>query len=516
MKYMKRLRAFLLNGLILTITSLLMSSISVWFNVYLGNKIGNEMMGVFQLIMSVYGFSITLATGGINLATTRLVAEEMGRSAHPNLKKILRKCLLYSISFGTVTAVLLYQLAPAIGLQMLQNDQTVLPLKTLAISLPCIAMSSVLSGYFTAVRRVVKNASIRIAEQFVKIFLTIVGLTVLSPGGLEQTCLCMVWAGVISEIFSFLFSFIMYQMDARRYKKCDRASQGITRRMFGIALPVAMSANLRSGILTVKNLLVPIQLRKFGVSESEAYAAFGAIHGIVLPVILFPSAFLFSFCDLIVPELAECFAVADNLKDNIRINYMVTRMSQMTLLFSMGVAGIMFCFSTQVGELISSSDEIGLYADYIRLFALIIPIMYFDHAVDAMLKGLDEQRSSMRYNIIDSTGTLILVWFLLPVSGIQGYVFVLYMSEIINFALSLHRLIKVTSFRVNLADTILKPALCIGLAVALPALGIQLMPSLDAPVFLIASSAFLYLILLCVTGCLTPEDIKWLKSIFAK
>lgn len=135
---MKRLRAFLLNGLILTITSLLMSSISVWFNVYLGNKIGNEMMGVFQLIMSVYGFSITLATGGINLATTRLVAEEMGRSAHPNLKKILRKCLLYSISFGTVTAVLLYQLAPAIGLQMLQNDQTVLPLKTLAISLPVL------------------------------------------------------------------------------------------------------------------------------------------------------------------------------------------------------------------------------------------------------------------------------------------------------------------------------------------------------------------------------------------
>ncbi len=42
---MKRVRVFLLNGIVLTITSFLMSGIGVWFSLYLTNKIGAEMMG---------------------------------------------------------------------------------------------------------------------------------------------------------------------------------------------------------------------------------------------------------------------------------------------------------------------------------------------------------------------------------------------------------------------------------------------------------------------------------------
>ena len=78
---MKRVRVFLLNGIVLTITSFLMSGIGVWFSLYLTNKIGAEMMGVYQLIMSVYSFGVTLATSGINLAATRQIAEALGKNS---------------------------------------------------------------------------------------------------------------------------------------------------------------------------------------------------------------------------------------------------------------------------------------------------------------------------------------------------------------------------------------------------------------------------------------------------
>ena len=74
---MKKLRAFLVSALVLTATSLLVNSIGVWFSLYIAGKIGSEAMGVFQLVMSVYGFAVTLAASGINLAATRLVAEEL-------------------------------------------------------------------------------------------------------------------------------------------------------------------------------------------------------------------------------------------------------------------------------------------------------------------------------------------------------------------------------------------------------------------------------------------------------
>ena len=84
---MKKIQKFLLNGLIMTATSLAMNLIGVWFSVYISNKIGTEAMGLFQLIMSVYSFSVTIATSGIHLAATRLVAEELGHNRPQGSKR---------------------------------------------------------------------------------------------------------------------------------------------------------------------------------------------------------------------------------------------------------------------------------------------------------------------------------------------------------------------------------------------------------------------------------------------
>ena len=40
---------------------------------YISNKVGSETLGIFNIIMSIYLFFITLATSGIKIATTRFV-----------------------------------------------------------------------------------------------------------------------------------------------------------------------------------------------------------------------------------------------------------------------------------------------------------------------------------------------------------------------------------------------------------------------------------------------------------
>lgn len=73
---MRKIKVFLLNGILLTITSLVMRAITMFFNVYISNKIGTEAVGVYGLIMSIYLFAITIANSGIHLATTRIVSEQ--------------------------------------------------------------------------------------------------------------------------------------------------------------------------------------------------------------------------------------------------------------------------------------------------------------------------------------------------------------------------------------------------------------------------------------------------------
>ena len=76
MIFIRRIKVFLFNGILLTITALAMKAIGMFFGVYISNKIGTEAVGIYQLIMSVYMFAITIANSGIHLATTRIVSEQ--------------------------------------------------------------------------------------------------------------------------------------------------------------------------------------------------------------------------------------------------------------------------------------------------------------------------------------------------------------------------------------------------------------------------------------------------------
>ena len=127
---MTRLRRFFVNGIIMTATSLVMSSIGVWFSVYISNRIGSEAMGTYQLIMSVYSFATTLATSGISFATTRLVSEEMGSSHLGGVIKSVKKCVAYALVFSLVAGVVLFFLAKPIGEKVLSNADTVIPTRS--------------------------------------------------------------------------------------------------------------------------------------------------------------------------------------------------------------------------------------------------------------------------------------------------------------------------------------------------------------------------------------------------
>ena len=398
-----------------------MRLIAVAFNAYVSGKLGAEGMGLYSLVVSVYGFAVTLATSGISLAVMRLVSEEMGKGKPEGAILAMKKCVGYALIFGFLSFLLLFFGADAIAKRILQDSRTYLSLRVLSVALPFIALSNVFSGYFNAVRRVIKSASASIAEQFLKIMLTVGFLRMLLPKGIEYATLALVLGTAISEAVSFFYLFLFYIFDKRKYLKTKSASKetNMKKRMLHISLPIALSSYLRSGLVTVQHILIPIGLRKHGADYSTSLASYGVIHGMVFPLILFPSAVCMTFAGLIVPELSELAARYQTIKAHRHICYIVKRALSFALLFGIGTAGIFICFAEPLGILIYQSREA---ARYIRLFAALVPVMYLDTTVDGMLKGLGQQVHSMFYNIVDASLSVFLVWTLMPKIGIYGYV----------------------------------------------------------------------------------------------
>ena len=108
---MGKLKLYFFNTLILLVSSIILQIINIFFNVYISNTIGEEAVGIFALVMSVHAFGITLASAGINIATTRVVSEELASNNELGSKKIASRCIAFSLLFGIIASLIFFILA---------------------------------------------------------------------------------------------------------------------------------------------------------------------------------------------------------------------------------------------------------------------------------------------------------------------------------------------------------------------------------------------------------------------
>lgn len=505
---MSRLKRYLASGALMTAVTLALRGLSVIFNAYISKKIGAEALGLYTLLGSVYSFALTFALSGINLTTTRLVSDALGEDSKANARAAMKKCICYSLFFGISASVALLLLAEPLGIHALGDVRTVKPLRLCAATLPLISLTSCMGGYFTAVRRVYKNAATQIIEQLARLAFCTVLLDAFFGKDIESSCVALVLGGALSEMLSFSISLLLYILDRSIKGKSSAArttEKRIGKKMLSIALPLALSTYFRSALLSIEHIMIPWGLERSGADRASSLAAYGTLQAMVMPLVLLPSALIQSFSGLLIPELAELKI----RKNKTEIRYIASRVCHLALIFACGTSGIMIFFADDLGREIYSSTEAGRY---IRLIAHIIPIMYLDTTVDSMLKGLGEQLYTMNVNIVDTLSSLVMVLILIPKMGIYGYIVLIMVSEIFNASLSIYKLVRVTDIKLRPLKWLLLPTLSVtaasGVGSALgAAIGIGLVPS-------IAISVALYLLLVRALGAIDREEYVWIRSFF--
>lgn len=445
---------FLVNGILLTITAFVIRTISMFFNIYISNKIGSEAVGIYQLIMSVYMFGITIANSGINLTTTRIVSEQEAVGFKNGIKDGIRKCLIYSIIMGLAACFLLFIFSPFITFNWLHDKISPIPLKILAISLPFISISSYMNGYFCALRKIKKTIASQILEELSKIFLISFFINFFMPDGLEYACISLVLGTTISEFLSFILLCFLFNKDKNKLPSYKNKNNNYTKQILRIAIPISFTSYIRSGLSCLKQVLIPNSLKKSGLSIEHSLSEYGIINGMAMPLIMFPCFIISSFSSLLIPE----FSYMNVKKEDNKMNFVLDKILKFCFIFSFLIMGFFWCFSNELSNFIYPDINVSVY---IKILSPLIILMYIDNIVDNILKGLDKQVSVMGINILDLISSITLIYFLLPIKGINGYIIVLFVSEILNGILSLILLIKQTNLKINFSDWIIKPFISI-------------------------------------------------------
>ena len=490
---MVRRHTIFYSALMLTGVNLLLRFAGTTFQVYLSGRIGAAGIGLLQLTMSVGSLAMVAGMGGIRTATMYLTAEQLGRGKRQNVTWVLSGCFLYSILFSGTVAAALYHFAPWVAQHWVGDLQTIPSLRLFAAFLPVVCLCGVMTGYFTAAQRIGMLAAVEVAEQALSMAMTMALLILWAGHDAGRACMSVVLGSAIGSILTLLC--LVFLRLAERPVSGPRIP--VRQSLLDTALPLALADNLRTGITTVENLMVPKRLA-LCTAVSEPLAAFGMVSGMVFPIIMFPAAILFGLNELLIPELARCRAGEQNM----RIHYLVRRSLRFALVYGLLFGGLLYLLAEPLCLRLYGSIEA---AKSLALYGLLVPMLYCDAVTDAMTKGLGQQKICVRYNIITNIMDVSFLYILLPKYGMNGYFVSFFITHLVNFLLSLGRLLKITGQHI--------PFHIPALAVSSCMISIYAATFLSHPL----PRAFAYLALLGCTlflcGVAKKEDVRWLNGL---
>lgn len=354
----------------------------------------------------------------------------------------MKKCIGITLITSISTSIFLWINSELITNTFLHQkiDSSIIKLVSLAI--PLISMSSAISGYFAGVRRIYKNATGQFIEHTFKVIISAYLINHYLPNGIDYACFSLILGDLLSEIVSFIYIYIIYILDKKKYlsfyynENLPTNSKNETSSILRISIPVAITSYIRSGLTTFKQLIIPSSLEKSGSSCNIALANYGIINGLAMPVITFPDILVKSFASLLVPEFARYHANNDYKKAK-----SMTKILMLLLFITSGIISfLLFIFSDKISLILYKNTSSSIF---IKMLAPLATFIYIDTVVDSILRGLDVQVGVMLINILDLLISVGFIYFVVPILGLKGYIISIYLSEVLNFSVSIYCLINV-------------------------------------------------------------------------
>ncbi len=452
-----RSRTFVGGAIILMAAGFVVRILGFVYRIYLSNLIGAEGMGLFQLIFPVYSLIILTLTSGISIGVSKMTAGELALGHRINIRRITKCAMLIVICGGLAVSAAMYFNLDLITKWMIKDQRTYSSLLLLIPCIPVIAASSALKGYFYGTQRVVPTAVSQIVEQIVKMALVVILAGRFVNEGLEYACAVATAGMAFGEIANLIILAVVYLWRRKREIKGISKTGFIRKRRIIIdlvktAVPVSANRFVISIMSVVEYLLIPWMLVAGGLDYTSSMETYGKLSGMALPLISFPSMVTSSLATTLVPAISE----AVYLKNFKSVNYRISKSVQITFIMGFIFTAVFMIYPEEIGSIVYRHEKIG---DMLYLLSFSCVFVYLQQTLTGVLNGLGRQGELLRNTMVGSVIRIGFVYFLIPVYGIQSYVWGLITSFAITAVINMITINKITGMVPDLKNWILKPGI---------------------------------------------------------
>lgn len=440
--------------LILFAAGLISRLLGFAYRVVLARTLGAEGMGLLAMVQPVIFFAITLASAGLPVAISKIVAERAARDP-ARIRQVLRVSVRLVTVTSLVGTILLLLAARLVATRLLTDPRSFYPLLALTPLLAIVSLSVVLRGYFQGLQRMEPPALAQVLEQVVRMFVVLYLVRAFLPFGTAAGAAGAALGTVLGELtgLAVLALFFVADFTTSRSSWAARAGPDDTvRAILHIALPVTLTRIIGSVTEILDAVIIPRRLEVAGFSRSAATAFFGNLYGMAMPLLYFPTVFTFALAQSLVPAVSEAQARGDR-------RLLLRRASQaiqLAALVSYPTSVVFLLLGHRLGLLFYGDPSVG---DLIVPLSVSAPLLYLEVTVSAILRGLGHATEATINGLIGSLLRLALVWGLtgLPHFGVRAVIIGISLDLALSFYLNLRSLVRVTALPVDLGNWLFRP-----------------------------------------------------------
>lgn len=405
---------FIKSTIILIIGGAITKILAMVIKIFLTRSIGDEGIGLYMLVLPTFNLFITLCTLSLSTSISKLISERR------NSKKVVLSLVPITLIYNFILMFLLILLAPYISNNLLKNVLTYYPIMAIAFTLPFIAISSILKGYFYGKENMIPFVVSNILEQIVRLVFIIFVIPKLMNYGLKVAVTFVVLINILSEFISIV-SLILFIPNKKINVFDFKFDKIIFKDVLNISLPSTGSRLIGSISYFLEPIILTFILLYVGYNNDYITMEYGVITGYVQPLILLPSFFTMAISTSLLPVISSSYS---------RGNYVYAKKKLKQALIISLIIGLFFTiiFMIMPDVLLKFIYNTNLGVNYIRIICPFFLLHYIQGPLTAYLQAINKADIAMNGTLVGAIIKNVLLLILPIFMGIWGFI----VSSIVN------------------------------------------------------------------------------------
>lgn len=304
---------YMFGAAILTVGVVIMKILGFIYKVPIGNILGDDGYSMFLATYNVYNVFLTLATAGLPIALSRMIAEARSQSRPAQVRRTFSVAWWTLFAVGLVCSLIMLLFPRQIAGGILHNPDAALSIRVMSPSVLLVCLVSAYRGYCQGHDNMIPTTVGQVLEVLVKVVVGLVLAGVLVHAGYGKSAGS---AGAIFGVTTGSLAALLYMSvyKAKKYRDDPSAADtpdgyGSTlKRFLAIGIPIALGSSVMSLLNLVDSGLCMGRLQSAaGFRFEEAKVLYG-VYGKAQTLFNLPAAFITPLTISVVPAVSGAIA----------------------------------------------------------------------------------------------------------------------------------------------------------------------------------------------------------------